>query len=187
MYLIQKVVQEYAAGRRDFSRLGLLGETIVPPLSDALFATDLDLSGINLQDAQVEGVRFTRVKFTSANLKYATFTRCIFSECDFSSADLTDAHFAGNEINGCIFEEAVTLRTYWQPAGPPNGYIGSGGQMQQTLAEHQAIHEAHQRLGWVRGTRPLSAEETAVVAAYQAAERAGRYGEARKLLAEQQA
>jgi uncharacterized protein YjbI with pentapeptide repeats/beta-lactamase regulating signal transducer with metallopeptidase domain len=65
-----------------------------------------DLSGANLSNMDLSGVKLTGVDLSKANLRGANLSKAIFSGVDFSGADLRGARTDGTQFIGCDFSGA---------------------------------------------------------------------------------
>jgi uncharacterized protein YjbI with pentapeptide repeats len=67
---------------------------------------DYDFSGINLEDADLEGIVWQYIKLRKANLKKADFYMSILCGSDLSESDCEEAEFQGASLQEVNFTKA---------------------------------------------------------------------------------
>ncbi|WP_460193953.1 pentapeptide repeat-containing protein [Thermosynechococcus sp. FA-CM-4201] len=105
---IEELIKEYEAGTRDFSGQQVFSSSTV---------YNVDLSGINLQGAQLTEVRFTNVKLDRSNLQGAILSKAELQSVSLREADLRGANFLGANLQDVNFAEAVYNHKTQFPSG----------------------------------------------------------------------
>lgn len=90
--MTKHVLEEYAAGRRDFSRVRVQSGDF----------TDKDVRGVIFREADVSHAYFQR-----ANLEGADFSGANVEWCDFSRAVVKNALFVGAKMGYSLFNEVI--------------------------------------------------------------------------------
>ena len=83
------------------------------PSFNDMILREMDVSGVDMMEAQFHDSRLEHCRFVGANVSSSIIMQTVADDCDFSQAELVKAQIAGSKFCGCRFEATNLTRAFF--------------------------------------------------------------------------